>query len=206
MLLVQAIFLFITYGVTALIVVTILLMLLRLLVTYADLNPFGWSALTVRRLTDPLVNPVRRTLVGFGVEPKFAPFITILLVILLGYFAVQIASSVLNTVAGVIYALSGRQGVAVVAVVGYVLYGLLAFYTLLIFIRIIFSWGMVSYANRLMRFLVNATDPLLVPLRRVLPPLMMFDLSPIIAFFILWLFQAAVAGTLLRGWPLQFFG
>jgi uncharacterized protein YggT (Ycf19 family) len=36
-------------------------------------------------------------------------------------------------------------------------------------------------------------------LRRVIPPLGRIDISPIIAFLILWLFQAAIAGTLLRG-------
>jgi YggT family protein len=146
---------------------------------------------------------VRRTLAGFGVEPKIAPLITILLVILVGWFAVQLASSVLNTVAGVMLAVS-RQ--SVVGVIGYLLYGLLAFYSLLIFIRIIFSWGMVRYSNPVMRFLVNATDPLLVPLRRMIPPVGMFDLSAIAAFILIWLFQLAVAGTLLMGWPLRLIG
>jgi uncharacterized protein YggT (Ycf19 family) len=40
----------------------------------------------------------------------------------------------------------------------------------------------------------------------MIPPLGMMDISPIVAFIILWLFQAAIAGTLLRGFRLQFFG
>jgi YggT family protein len=94
---------------------------------------------------------------------------------------------------------------ALPATIGYVLYGLLALYFLLIIIRIVFSWGMVSYSNRIMRLLVNATEPLLGPLRRIVPPVGMFDISPIVAFIIVWIFQAAVAGTLLRGWQLNFF-
>ena len=86
-----------------------------------------------------------------------------------------------------------------VAVLGFILYGLLSIYILLIIIRIVFSWGMVSYTNRIMRFLVDATEPLLGPLRRMIPPLGWIDISPIVAFLILWLFQAAIAGTLLRG-------
>jgi YggT family protein len=185
------------------IVATIVLMILRLILNYADLNPFTWFAMTVRRLSDPLVNPVRRALAGFGGEPKLAPLITILLVILVGWFAVQLAASILSTLAGILLAI---QLGAFVAIIGYALYGLLGVYSLLIFIRIIFSWGMLSYANPVMRFLVNATDPLLVPLRRMIPPLGMMDISPIVAFIILWLFQAAIAGTLLRGFRLQFFG
>jgi YggT family protein len=56
-----------------------------------------------------------------------------------------------------------------------------------------------------MRFLVDATEPLLGPLRRVIPPLGMWDISPIVAFLIIWLFQQAITGTLLRNAPLQTF-
>lgn len=182
--------------------VVIVLILLRVMANYADLNPFGWPSLTIRRLTDPLIGPVRRALIGFGADSKYSPFVTILLAILLALFVLQLVSSIANTVVGVLLSTESR---AIVPVVGYLLYGFLALYTLLIFIRIIFSWGMVSYTNRVMRFLVNTTEPLLGPLRRLIPPLGTFDISPIVAFIIVWLFQQAIAGTLLRGWQLQFF-
>ena len=89
---------------------------------------------------------------------------------------------------------------------GFILYGLLSIYSLLILIRVVFSWGMLSYSNRLMRFLVDVTEPLLGPLRRVVPMLGRFDISPIVAWLILWLFQAAVMGTLLRGARFPAFG
>ena len=189
-------------AITAVIIAVIVLVLLRLIVNQADPNPFGWTARTIRRLTDPLIGPVRRALMGFGVDPKYAPLVTILIAILLGWFAWQLVSSIVNTVAGV---LLGMGAHALVAVVGYVLYGLLSFYSLLIFIRIIFSWVMLSYSNRVMRLLVDATEPMLGPLRRMVPLVGPFDISPIIAFIILWLFQAAIRGTLLHGWPVIFF-
>ena len=201
MLIIERIYLFATWVVMAIIVGTILLVLLRLLANYVDINPFTWSALTIRRLTDPLITPVRRALVGFSVDPKYAPLVTILIAILLGWFGLQLLASLANTIAGVLFSL---QELAIVAIIGYVLYGLLAVYTLLIFIRIVFSWAMFTHSNRLMRFLVNVTEPLLGPLRRVIPPIGMFDISPIVAFIILWLFQSAIAGTLLRGLRLQF--
>lgn len=193
---------FINWAVIAVIVTVIVLMFLRLIANQADLNPFGWSSLTIRRLTDPFIGPVRRALVGFGVDPKYAPLVAILLAVLLGWLALQLVSSLANTLAGILFSL---REPAVAPVLGYVLYGLISFYILLIFIRIIFSWGTVSYSGRVMRLLVNATEPLLGPLRRVVPPVGTFDISPIVAFIILWLLQAAVAGTLLRGMPIQFF-
>lgn len=203
---IAALFQFVWFVIVSAIVAMIALMLLRFVLNYADLNPFSRPVIFVRRLTDPFVNPVRRALMGFQISPNGAPLVTILLTILVGYFALTLAAGVLNMAAGVFVSLtSGRAG-GVVAFLGYVLYGLLTLYSLFIFIRIIFSWGRVGQANRVMRFLARVTDPLLVPLRQMIPPLGMFDISPIVAFIIIWLFQAAIAVTLLRNWPLAYVG
>jgi len=202
MIIIGKIYWFINWAVIAGIVAIIAVVLLRVLANQADLNPFGWSSLTIRRLTDPFIGPVRRALMGFGVDPKFAPLITILMAVLLGWFALQLVSTLTNTLAGIVVSLRSHAGGATI---GYVLYGLVSLYILLIFIRIIFSWVMVSYSNRLMRWLVNTTEPMLGPLRRIVPLVGAFDISPIVAFIILWLLQAAIAGTLLRGMQIQFF-
>jgi YggT family protein len=198
MLIIARILWLVNMAVVGLIVAAIVLMILRLISDAADLNPFGWMSRTIRRLTDGFIIPVRGGLRGVGVDPKFAPLVTILITILLGYFLLQLVSTVGSTVAGLI--LSLRYG-AVINALGFVLSGLLSIYTLLVFIRIVFSWGMVSYRNRLMRFLVDVTEPLLGPLRRIIPPLGPMDISPIFAFIILWLLQQAVQGTMLRNAP-----
>lgn len=186
---------FVTMAVVGLICLAIVLMLLRLAVTYADLNPFSRPVLTIRNLTDPFVTPVRRALMGFGFQPNMAPLVTILIVILVGWLALNLATDVIVTINAVlVFARLGRP----VALVGALLYGFLGVYAMLILIRIIFSWGMIGLHNPLMRFLVTATDPLLVPLRRIIPPLGVFDISPMVAFLLIWLFQTAIAGTLLR--------
>ena len=202
MFVIQSIYAVLQYAIVAAVAAVILLMLVRLALNYADLNPFGRAVLFVRRLSDPLVNPVRRSLVQFGFGPNLAPLVTILIVILLGYFALRLAGSVLNTAAGVLLCLQHlpERATVVVAMVGFLIHGFLDVYLLLIFIRIIFSWGQVSpYTNRVMRFLVRATDPVLVPLRRVIPPLGMMDISPIVAFIIIWLLQEAVRLVLISG-------
>lgn len=196
MLVISRTFLFFSLAVQAIIVAVIVLMILRLIGDAADLNPFGWASRTLRRLTDPFVIPVRGALRNVGVDPKYAALVVILVTILLGFFVLQLVSTIAMTVSGVI---SSLQIGALISVLGFILYGLLSIYSLLILMRIIFSWGMVSYQNPVMRFLVNATEPLLGPLRRMIPPLGWIDISPIVAFLILWLFQQAVAGTLLRG-------
>jgi YggT family protein len=205
MLILKTLYLFITWGVMALAIAAIALIILRSIYNYADVNPFRRSAISLKRATDPMILPIRRLLVAFRLEPKIAPFIAILLIILIGYFVVQIASSVLNTIAGILYAVTSGVPGFPIAIVGYLVFGLLGLYTLAIFLRIFLSYGQLGYGNRWMRFLIRITEPLMGPLRRYIPPVGMFDISPIIAFLILWVLQAIVAATLLKGWPVQFF-
>jgi len=195
MLIIERTFLFISWIVVAIILAVIGLMVIRLIANAMNLNPFAWPSLTIRRLTDPFVFPMRRGLMGFGIDPKYSPLVVILITILLGYFVLQFTGTLAWIVSGVI--VSVRSG-APIRVLGYIIYGAVSIYMLLIFVRIVFSWGRVSYTNRLMRFLVDTTEPLLGPLRRMIPPLGMMDISPIFAFLILWLFQQAIQGTLLR--------
>jgi len=189
-------FLFVTWAIEAVIIAVIVLMVLRMIADAADLNPFSWASRTIRRLTDFFVGSVRRSLMGFGVDPKFAPLVVILLAILLGWFFLWLTEELAQTILGVFISIKAASPVSAI---GFIIYGALSVYSVLIFMRIVFSWGMVSYSNRLMRFLVNVTEPLLGPLRRIIPPLGMMDISPIFAFIIIWLFQKAIQGTLLRG-------
>ena len=186
---------FVYSAVKTAVIFAVAVVILRLIANYANWNFFGWPAVTLRRLTDPLIGPVRRALMGFRVDPKYAPLVAILITILLGWLVARVTDSILGTIAGV---MSAVQQQSVARVIGHLLYGVLGLYILLIFVRIVFSWITVSHSNRVMRFLVNTTEPLLGPLRRMIPPVGMFDISPFVAFIIIWLCQTAVAGTLLR--------
>ena len=181
------------WAIASIILVVIVLMAARMVINHADLNPFSRPVLAVRRLTDPFVNPVRRALLGFGFSPNLAPLFVVLVAILLGYFASAFIGTVLGTTFGVIVsAQTGRP----VSLVGHLILGLLAFYSLAIFMRILLSW-FVSPMNRLLHFLIRVTEPILGPARRIIPPLGMFDISPIVVLLLLDLLQKAVGATLL---------
>jgi YggT family protein len=189
---------FVTNAVYLAMGAVILLMIVRLIVEAMDLNPFAWTSRTTRRLSDPLVIPMRGGLRTIGVDPKFAPFVAILISALVGVFVVQLVTTTAVTIAGLVE--SARVG-ALMWVLGFVLYGFLSIYSLLIIIRVIFSLAMLSYSYRIMRFLVDVTEPLLGPLRRVVPLLGRFDVSPMVALLLVWVVQAVVVSTLLRGAP-----
>lgn len=205
MIILGLIYAFIWWAATAVGAAGVLLIVLRAVFNYVDVNPFTWHARNVRRVTDPVIMPVRRMMLAFRLDPAIAPFIVVILLIVALVLMVQFAGTVLNTIAGILYVVSHRQPGAPTAILGYLLFGLLGLYTLAIFGRIIFSWAGGGYGNRLGRFLIQITEPLMAPLRKWIPTVGMFDVSPIIAFVILWIVQSIVAATLLREWPIRFF-
>ena len=201
--LIDKLYRFINWAVVAFIVSIIVLVVLRMVANQLNLNPFAWTSITIRRLTDPLISPLRRALARFGVDPKYAPLVTIIVTIIMGWVLQQLVTGVANTVYGLLLSV-GKF--AVVPIIGYILHGLLSLYILMIFVRVIFSWITFSPQNRFMRFIFNATEPLLGPLRRMIPLMGGFDISPMIAFVIVWIVQGAIGATLLRGWPIGHFG
>jgi YggT family protein len=58
-------------------------------------------------------------------------------------------------------------------------------YMLMLFANIISSWFPDVRQTRIMQFILFYTDPYFNIFRRFIPPLGMFDLSPIVAFFAL---------------------
>ena len=57
--------------------------------------------------------------------------------------------------------------------------------TLAIFLRAILSWFSPRPSNMLVNILYQVTEPLLAPLRRIIPRIGVLDLSPLIAIILL---------------------
>jgi YggT family protein len=81
---------------------------------------------------------------------------------------------------------TGFRPVVLAWLVGFINY-LCRILSYAIIIRVILSWFMPGHQNMIMLILDDITEPLLAPLRRVIPRLGMFDLSPLVAIGILYL-------------------
>ena len=57
--------------------------------------------------------------------------------------------------------------------------------TAAIFIRVLLSWFPIDPHNPLVTVLYEITEPILEPLRRVIPRMGMFDLSPLVALLLI---------------------
>lgn len=53
-------------------------------------------------------------------------------------------------------------------------------FNVLLLARILLSWFSPDPSSPIVRFLYNVTEPVLAPVRRILPPAGMLDLSPIV--------------------------
>ncbi|MBX3050547.1 MAG: YggT family protein [Caldilineaceae bacterium] len=59
-------------------------------------------------------------------------------------------------------------------------------YTFVLLIRILMSWiPNLDPSNPIVQMLLQVTDPVLEPARRLIPPLGMIDISPIVVFIAL---------------------
>jgi YggT family protein len=62
-------------------------------------------------------------------------------------------------------------------------------YKLVIIAAAVVSWVRVDPYHPVVQFLRKATEPFFARIREFVPPLSGFDLSPLIAYFLVWLVQ-----------------
>ena len=172
-------------------------MVLRLIFNYADPNPFGAVGrfgFRNRKITDKWVYPAARLLANFLVDKRLAPLVTLFIGLVFTYFASRIVGDLFFIVDGL------ATGVATgnpKMFAGFVIYGLLSALILLIFIRFISQW-FVFTRGTFMAFVMRVTDPIMVPVQRVIPPIGMFDISAMLILILIGFLQAVVLNVFVR--------
>jgi YggT family protein len=82
------------------------------------------------------------------------------------------------------------MGILILAV-GY----LIQFLAFAIFARAIVSWFPIDRNGPIVQFLNSVTDPVLEPLRKVIPPIGMIDISPMVAMLLLFFVASALLNS-----------
>jgi hypothetical protein len=121
-------------------VVVVAVLVLRMIFSFTDPNPFGKVgrfAYRLRRATDRYVQPFADFLFIWRIDKKYAPLLTALIACVLAYFGLQIIGNTFFIIDGL--TLGAAVG-NVKAIIGYILYALLSLYILFIFLRILSSW------------------------------------------------------------------
>lgn len=169
----------------------IALLLMRMFFSYSDPNPFGAIgrfAFKIKKITERFVYPAARLLAQFRVNTKLAPLVTIFLTIVIAYFSLGIIHNTFFIIDVVTASLATGN---LKALIGVLLYAAISLFVLFIFIRFLSSWFVFS-RNTFLGFVQRVTDPVLVPLRRIIPPVGMFDISAMILLLLLGFLQSII--------------
>ena len=172
-------------------------MVLRLTFNYADPNPFGKVGrfgFKIRKLTEKWVYPASRFLANFRVDTRLAPLVTLFIGLVFTYFASNIIGDAFFVVDGL------SKGVTTgdpKMFIGFVLYGILSLLILFIFIRFLSQW-FVFTRKTFLGFVMKVTDPIMLPVQKLIPPIGMFDISAMIVLILIGLLQAVVLNIFVR--------
>lgn len=180
------------YTVFGLVALSALIALCSWLLRTRRVSPFGALGKTLRAITDPVMRPVERRLVRMGGNPAHAGGWLIVVTAVLGIVALSLAGWLVSTFyRAQAAAHSGPRGTA--SLIVEIVYKIVIF---ALMVRIIASWfGLFRY-SKWIRPAYILTDWIVEPLRRVIPPLGAMDVTPLVAWFALWLIRMGVHSIL----------
>ncbi|MGB7213286.1 MAG: YggT family protein [Gemmatimonadales bacterium] len=158
------------------------------------ISPFNRWAAVVRRWSDPLVRATERRLLSSGGDPTTAPWWLLGTTLVGGLLLLSLAQWVVE--AGYTVQAAAQSGpVEVIALAINVAYDVVV---LALVLRVLGSWFGIGRWTRWMRPAYQLTDWIVEPLSRHIPPLGMVDVSPLVAWLLLWMVRGLVVYVVLR--------
>ena len=145
------------------------------------ISPFNAIARFCRSTIDPFIAPIERKVVRAGGTPAAAPLWALAAVVVGGILLLSFMDLVrLEIVRSMIASQDGSAGI----------FHLLVSWTFSILkialvVRVISSWLPISPYSGWVRWSYALSEPILAPLRRVVPSLGGLDITPILAYFLL---------------------
>ena len=152
----------------------------------------------LKTITDPLIDLVKRLLGIPSYQSVYSTTPTLstdILHPLVALIAIWVLRTILVWIIGlgVLFPVWARDPMGNFgAMLRHLLSIVFSLYINALFIRILLQWLQVPYSSGVMRFLWKITEPILAPIRQILPPMMGFDLSTLVAFFLLRMLEGVV--------------
>jgi len=145
------------------------------------ISPFNAVARFCRSTVDPIIAPIERRVVRAGGSPASAALWALVAVVIGGILLLTLLDIIrLEVVRSIIASQEGSAGI----------FHLLVSWTFTILkaaivVRVISSWLPISPYSRWVSWSYRLSEPLLQPLRRVVPVLGGLDITPIVAYILL---------------------
>jgi len=151
-------------------------------------NLFGGIGRFSRTKIDPFIEPIERRVVHAGGNPASAPLWALAAVVIGGILLVSVLDFIRAEVFAAGFAIqSGPSGIFRLIVSW--LFDVLR---IALLVRVVSSWLPISPYSPWIRWSYALSEPILKPLRQVIPSLGPIDITPIIAYFLLGFLQGAV--------------
>ena len=145
------------------------------------ISPFNAIARFCRSTVDPLIAPIERKVVRAGGTPASAPLWALAVVVVGGILLIAFLDVVrTQVIISMVAAQNGSAGI----------FHLLVSWTfnilkIALIVRVISSWLPISPYSGWVRWSYALSEPILAPLRRIVPNLGGLDITPILAYFLL---------------------
>ncbi len=144
------------------------------------IQPFSPVARFMRERVDPwLIAPMERKLLRAGGTPYSAPWWTLAAVVLGGLVLLSGVQFLRDQLAMMAFATSSGPG----GIIGMLIRWTFGILRIALFARVIASWVGGSAYSKWWRWAFVITEPILAPLRRVIPTIGMIDITVIVAYF-----------------------
>ncbi len=162
------------------------------LVRTRRINPFNPVARFFRGSIDPLMLPVERRILRAGGNPASAPWWTLVIVVVGGILFLAALDYVRQTT----FELIAASHSGVMPLIRLFVHWVFLVLQLALIVRVASSWLGGGQYSKWVRWTYPATEWILRPLRRVIPPMGMIDVSPIVAWLGLSLLEWLVMNAL----------
>ena len=166
--------------------------LLDWMVRTRRINAFNPVARFMRRTVDPLLRPIEERVVRSGGMPASAPWWALGVVVIGGI----ILLTLLDWLGGQFRTLTYASGAGPVGILRLVISWIFGILKIALIVRVISSWFRISPYSKWIHWAYRLTEPLIGPLRRVIPPIGMIDITPIVAYIILIVLERIVMSVL----------
>ena len=152
------------------------------------ISPFNAVARFCRSTVDPIIAPIERRVVRAGGVPASAPLWALAAVVIGGILLLSVVDFLRAQV--IMTLMASQAGSA--GIFRLLVHWTFAILRIALIVRVISSWLPISPHSPWIRWSFRLTDPILAPLRQVVPNLGMIDITPIIAFFLLNFLEAGL--------------
>lgn len=158
-----------------------LICLLDWAVRTRKISPFNAVARFCRSTIDPFIAPIERRVVRAGGTPASAPLWALAAVVIGGILLLSFLDLVrLEIARSIIATESGSAGI-----IGLLISWTFTILKVALVVRVISTWLPVSPYSPWIRWSYALSDPILAPLKRVVPSFGGLDITPILAYILL---------------------